>query len=96
MSRAVTVSGVVDEYVERMEKLGHAVYPPHAERISSPEAWAKWGRWGAFDFHSHVNPNAASTDTYAKCNAHANSDSASADTDADIDSYSYPDTGYSL
>ncbi|MFE4723305.1 FAD-dependent oxidoreductase, partial [Streptomyces sp. NPDC056728] len=25
-------------------------------RYSSPEMWAKWGRWGAFDFHSHTNP----------------------------------------
>ncbi|MFE6957274.1 FAD-dependent oxidoreductase [Streptomyces sp. NPDC057696] len=52
----ITVTGIVDEYVERMAKLGLAVYPPAEERYSSPEMWAKWGRWGAFDFHSHTNP----------------------------------------
>ncbi|MFD0061048.1 FAD-dependent oxidoreductase [Streptomyces sp. NPDC056690] len=52
----ITVTGIVDEYVERMAKLGLAVYPPAGERYSSPEMWAKWGRWGAFDFHSHTNP----------------------------------------
>jgi hypothetical protein len=52
----ITVTGVVDEYVERMQALGLAVYPPREDRISSPEMWAKWGRWGAYDFHSHVEP----------------------------------------
>ncbi|MGW2936850.1 FAD-dependent oxidoreductase [Streptomyces sp. NPDC001156] len=52
----ITVTGLVDEYVERMAKLGLAVYPPAEDRHSSPEMWAKWGRWGAFDFHSHTNP----------------------------------------
>ncbi|WP_432165398.1 FAD-dependent oxidoreductase [Streptomyces sp. bgisy031] len=52
----ITVTGIVDEYVERMAKLGLAVYPPPEERYSSPEMWAKWGRWGAFNFHSHTNP----------------------------------------
>lgn len=52
----VTVTGIVDEYVERMAKLGLAVYPPAEDRYSSPEMWAKWSRWGAFDFHSHASP----------------------------------------
>ncbi|MGW3955574.1 FAD-dependent oxidoreductase [Streptomyces sp. NPDC004752] len=52
----VTVTGIVDEYVERMAKLGLAVYPPAEDRHSSPKTWATWGRWGAFDFHSHVTP----------------------------------------
>ncbi|MEU6423504.1 FAD-dependent oxidoreductase [Streptomyces spiralis] len=52
----ITVTGIVDEYVERMAKLGLAVYPPPEDRYSSPETWARWGRWGAFDFHSHTNP----------------------------------------
>lgn len=52
----ITVTGIVDEYVERMAKLGLAVYPPAEDRYSSSEMWAKWGRWGAFDFHSHTNP----------------------------------------
>lgn len=52
----ITVTGIVSEYVERMAKLGLAVFPPEQERYSSPEMWNKWGRWGAFDFHSHTNP----------------------------------------
>ncbi|MGN6634680.1 MAG: FAD-dependent oxidoreductase [Oryzihumus sp.] len=52
----ITVTGLVSEYVERMAKLGLAVFPPEQERYSSTEMWNKWGRWGAFDFHSHTNP----------------------------------------
>jgi len=52
----VTVAGIVEEYIERMAKLGLAVYPPEQDRISSVETWKRWGRWGAFDFHSHLNP----------------------------------------
>lgn len=52
----VTVAGIVEEYIERMAKLGLAVYPPEQDRISSVESWNRWGRWGAFDFHSHLNP----------------------------------------
>ncbi|MFJ4963795.1 FAD-dependent oxidoreductase [Streptomyces sp. NPDC088729] len=52
----ITVTGVVDEYVERLTALGLAVHPPAEERVSSPQMWAKWGRWGAYDFHSRLSP----------------------------------------
>lgn len=52
----ISVTGLVSEYVERLEKIGGAVYPPEADRISSPEMWNRWGRWGTFDFHSHTSP----------------------------------------
>ena len=52
----ITVQGVVDEYIERMERDGLAVYPPAEERTTSRELWNKWGRWGTFNFHSHTNP----------------------------------------
>ncbi|WP_326731515.1 FAD-dependent oxidoreductase [Streptomyces phaeochromogenes] len=52
----VTVTGVVDEYVERMAKQGLAVYPPVEDRYASPETWAKWGRYGAFNFHARTTP----------------------------------------
>ena len=52
----VTVRGIVDEYVQRMARRNLAVYPPAEDRHSSRELWNKWGRWGTFDFHSHVNP----------------------------------------
>lgn len=52
----ISVTGLASEYVERLEKIGLAVYPPEADRFSSPEMWNRWGRWGTFDFHSHTNP----------------------------------------
>ena len=52
----ITVTGIVDEYVQRLSRWGLAVYPPESERVTSPEAWAKWARWGAYDFHAHTTP----------------------------------------
>lgn len=52
----ITVTGIVDEYVERMARKKLAVYPPVEERRTSQELWNKWGRWGTFNFHSHSNP----------------------------------------
>lgn len=52
----VSVTGIVSEYIERLERLGLAVYPPRPERVSSAEAWARWGRWGVFDFQSRADP----------------------------------------
>lgn len=52
----ISVSGIVAEYVERLEKIGLAVYPPEADRYASTEMWNRWGRWGTFDFHQHTNP----------------------------------------
>jgi hypothetical protein len=52
----ISVSGIVSEYVERLEKIGLAVYPPVTDRYASTEMWNRWGRWGTFDFHTHSNP----------------------------------------
>lgn len=52
----VTVTGIVEEYVDRLETMGLAVHPPEADRVSSPEMWGRWGRWGLFDFQSHETP----------------------------------------
>jgi hypothetical protein len=52
----ITVHGVVSEYVARLAKLGLAVYPPKRDRYASAEMWARWGRYGTFDFHTHTNP----------------------------------------
>ncbi|GAB3377986.1 FAD-dependent oxidoreductase [Amycolatopsis echigonensis] len=52
----VSVRGIVAEYVDRLQRIGLAVYPPEPDRISSPAMWRRWGRWGAFDFHSHASP----------------------------------------
>ena len=52
----VSVTGIVAEYIERLEKLGLAVSPPASDRYSSTETWNRWGRYGVFDFHQHVTP----------------------------------------
>lgn len=52
----ITVQGIVNEYVARLASKGLAVYPPVEDRKASTELWNKWGRWGAFNFHSHANP----------------------------------------
>ncbi|MEU6572719.1 FAD-dependent oxidoreductase [Streptomyces sp. NPDC046805] len=52
----ISVSGIVSEYVDRLESMGLAVYPPEEDRVSSPEMWNRWSRWGTFDFHSHADP----------------------------------------
>ena len=52
----ITVTGIVSEYVERLQKLGLAIVPPADDRKTSEELWNKWARWGTFDFHSHTTP----------------------------------------
>lgn len=52
----ISVTGIVSEYVERLEKIGLAVYPPEQDRVVSQEMWNKWARWGSYDFHSHNHP----------------------------------------
>ncbi len=52
----ISVTGLVAEYVERLDKMGLAVYPPETDRIASTEMWNRWARWGTFDFHSHGSP----------------------------------------
>jgi len=52
----ITVQGIVDEYVERMARRNHAVYPPREDWHAATELWNKWGRYGLFNFHSHTNP----------------------------------------
>ena len=46
----VSVTGIVSEYVERLDRLGLVVVPPTEDRHSSTETWNKWARWGTFDF----------------------------------------------
>lgn len=52
----ITVTGIVSEYIERLKKLDLAIVPPPEDRKASRELWNKWGRFGTFDFHTHVNP----------------------------------------
>jgi glycine/D-amino acid oxidase-like deaminating enzyme len=52
----ITVTGIVSEYVERLQKLGLAVVPPKEDRRASEELWNKWNRYGTYDFHSKAHP----------------------------------------
>ena len=52
----ITVTGIMAEFIERMEKLGLAVYPPEEDRRTDWEAFHKWRRWGCHDFHVHSMP----------------------------------------
>ena len=48
----ITVRGIAQEMVERLEKLGLAVYPPASARVLDEPAWRRWARWGAEDHYS--------------------------------------------
>ena len=48
----ITVSGIVSEFIERMEKEGMAVTPPPEDRKTSDEMYRKWVRWGCPRFSS--------------------------------------------
>src|SRR6478736_8923240 len=52
----ITVTGLCMEMIERMAKVGAAVYPPPEERGQSWEKFKKWARWGCHDFRAQVKP----------------------------------------
>ena len=47
----ITVRGIAQEMIDRLESMGLAVYPPPEDRVLSEASWEKWRRWGAIDFH---------------------------------------------
>jgi hypothetical protein len=52
----VVTTGLVSEFVERMEKQDGAVYPPSEDCQTNWEMWQKWSRWGCIDFHQAMMP----------------------------------------
>lgn len=52
----IVTTGVVDEFVERLEKQDAAVYPPREECQTNWDMWQKWSRWGCIDFHKAMMP----------------------------------------
>ena len=48
----ITVAGIAQEMVERLEARGLAVYPPPEDRVLSDEMWRRWSRWGLFDLYA--------------------------------------------
>ena len=52
----ITTTGLVGEFIERLEKLGLAVSPPPEDRRVSWDAWRRWARWGCNDFRARGKP----------------------------------------
>ncbi len=52
----VVVRGICQEIVDRMDRMGLAVYPPPEDRRKSPEMSRKWSRWGLYDYYSRERP----------------------------------------
>src|SRR4249920_3388344 len=53
----ITVRGICQEMIDRMQRHGLAVYPPERERGHDPAAYRKWSRWGLFDFNTRTRPH---------------------------------------
>ena len=56
-SAEITVRGICQEMIDRMQRHGVAVYPPEHERGHEPAAFRKWSRWGLFDFNTRERPH---------------------------------------
>ena len=52
----IVTTGLVTEFVERMERQDAAVYPPSEDCQTNWEMWQKWSRWGCIDFHKTGMP----------------------------------------
>ncbi|MEJ1158672.1 FAD-dependent oxidoreductase [Prosthecomicrobium sp. N25] len=54
----VTVTGLCMEMIERMARIGAAVYPPVEDRRQGWDVYRTWAPWGLFDFRTDSKPNA--------------------------------------
>lgn len=52
----IVTTGIVNEFVDRMEKQDGAVYPPPEDLLTNWDMWQKWSRWGCIDFHKTGMP----------------------------------------
>ncbi len=52
----IVTTGLVTEFVERLECQDAAVYPPPEDCQTNWEMWRKWSRWGCIDFHKTGMP----------------------------------------
>ncbi len=52
----IVTTGIVSEFVERLERQEAAVYPPAEDCQTNWEMWQKWSRWGCIDFHKAMMP----------------------------------------
>lgn len=53
----ISVRGICQETIDRMQRHGVAVYPPEHERGPEPAAFRKRSRWGLFDFNIRERPH---------------------------------------
>lgn len=53
----ISVRGNCMAMIERLAARKHAFYPREDEWGYDPAAYRRWGRWGAFDFHTHEKPH---------------------------------------
>jgi len=60
----ITVSGINQEYIDRMSALGLAVTPPPEDWGLDQQAWRRWSHWGTFDFRGE-GPGKQKPITYA-------------------------------
>ncbi len=52
----IVTTGLVTEFVDRMEHQDGAVYPPAEDCLKNWEMWQKWSRWGCINFHEPGMP----------------------------------------
>lgn len=52
----IVTTGIVSEFVDRMQRQDGAVYPPAEDCVKSWDMWQKWSRWGCINFHETGMP----------------------------------------
>ncbi|MGI9354827.1 MAG: FAD-dependent oxidoreductase, partial [Rhizobiaceae bacterium] len=52
----IVTTGIVDEFVDHLEKQNGAVYPPREDLQCNWDMWKKWSRWGCIDYHQTGMP----------------------------------------
>ncbi|WP_103336040.1 FAD-dependent oxidoreductase [Pseudotabrizicola formosa] len=52
----IVTTGIVSEFVDRMQRQDGAVFPPPQDCLTNWEMWQKWSRWGCIDFHKQGMP----------------------------------------
>ncbi|WP_434055941.1 MAG: FAD-dependent oxidoreductase [Roseibium sp.] len=52
----IVTTGIVSEFVDRLERQDAAVYPPPEDCQTNWQMWQKWSRWGCIDFHKAMMP----------------------------------------
>lgn len=52
----IVTTGIVSEFVDRMQRQDAAVFPPTEDCLTNWDMWRKWSRWGCIDFHKQGMP----------------------------------------